>query len=484
VDAAVKLLEQVQVATADFERKGNDAIKKRAAVRELLATPDPSSVYEFASSEQSASDSGKNGVASGPCCFLTPTFDPSPGSRVFGAFGLRSDQRTERGSPWLRSTKIYSVIVGGGRVPEADTSKTGDIFSNTTVTTVTDLMRPVYRSYAPTKVTIVENRTLVHLGCPPVACPADCIPDLVWMTTVNHVQSAVGVIELKASDVSVYAGLQQVSKYAGAVAGGLHLRGVESSDIIVPAVCSNGISEQHVAVYLAAPTLPVPVVLSPVLDLLSNDGVSRAEFFRCKAKLQMEKSVLRLAAASRTSTFLLFAKGLYPHGHDKPMRPVSVGGIARSRQRFFIKSPALSDLAFECNLTRSLCHMFDVLSCVQQHDSTKDIPCYPLCFAKGLQAYPTSRSCLIFENLVALGYRSGLPDDKLTAAMFVRAFERVVVELHEFYLEPRRWDKWLLLATSKDPNQDLKKLAWDYNCINRLSFPGDECCNMPAALGH
>jgi len=96
-------------------------------------------------------------------------------------------------------------------MPEVDTSKTGDTFSNATVTIVTDLMRPVYRSYAPTKVTTVENRTLVHLGCPPVSFPADCIPDLVWMTTVNHVQSDAGVIELKASDVSVYAGLQQVS---------------------------------------------------------------------------------------------------------------------------------------------------------------------------------------------------------------------------------------------------------------------------------
>jgi len=99
VEAGVKLLKQVQVATADFERKGNDAIKKRAAVRELLATPDPSWVYEFASTEQSASDAGKNGVASGPCCFFKTTFDPSPSSRVIGAFGLRSEERTERGSP-------------------------------------------------------------------------------------------------------------------------------------------------------------------------------------------------------------------------------------------------------------------------------------------------------------------------------------------------------------------------------------------------
>lgn len=180
----------------------------------------------------------------------------------------------------------------------------------------------------------------------------------------------------------------------------------------------------------------------------------------------------------------------------------------------------------------------------------------------------TSRSCLVFENLVALGYQSGLPGDKLTAAMFVRAFERVVVELHGFrighgdlyatnlwwrldpsthqvlvtivdwdsgfflcdgvpenwaarwshtpkwrlyarmvgdghpaedacraadtyfvsvlklYLQTQRWDKWLLLATSKDPNLDLKKLVWDDNCINRLSSPGDECCDMHAALGH
>lgn len=90
----------------------------------------------------------------------------------------------------------------------------------------------------------------------------------------------------------------------GACSAALHLasRGLEPSCCFVPFISCSGTLEQHGIAYLLEPCAPCAVLTSPVLDLLSGDGVLRAVEARWVMKCIADATERRMAALLQTQT--------------------------------------------------------------------------------------------------------------------------------------------------------------------------------------
>lgn len=435
-EAAHRELDRASVEAADLEhnlRQVQGALQ-RLRVQEHVDTAAPSITTAIAvqCGSQALSDTVSNGVSDGPCCFFTPTFDPSPGGRVFAAFGVRPAAPppvSEGPRQWKVVDKVCGLAADGSPVAEIKIKKDARVPQSNSKP-VADRMSEVYTSSLPDNVKPLPKQTLRQLGCPHAFCGTqDYRPDLVLVTFVKDIPAVLSVVEFKSSACTVYSGLSQVTKYAGAAAVGLCARGVSFRDVLVPAICTNGLSEQHVAVYLATPSLPVPVVVSPVLDLLTDEGTAAAHHFRHKAMAVVAEAAKRVAACEHTPVYSAFIRQLHPRASSKDFQIMRCDHVTLPNT-LFVKAPALTAYTIKDDFTASLTYMYHVLARVQVHERAKHLACYPVCFVKGL-INARSSSGLIFPRLTLDGFNDGgLPTERRIVELYLDALRLAIDALH------------------------------------------------------
>lgn len=165
---------------------------------------------------------------------------------MFASFGVRPASPppgSESARQWRIVEKVYSLVADGRAVAKVIIEK--DVSApESKIKPVAARMSEVYSSCLPDGTKPMSKRTLRQLGCPHAFCGSnDYTPDLVLVTVINDIPALSSVVDFKSSSSTVYSGFSQVAKNAEAAAVELCARGVSFEDVLIPAVCTNGLSE-------------------------------------------------------------------------------------------------------------------------------------------------------------------------------------------------------------------------------------------------
>ena len=144
---------------------------------------------------------------------------------------------------------------------------------------------------------------------------------LSWRTDSGNTKAQEFVtfaLEVKETTHHVSDGIPQAFLAGASAALSLREAGVALADCVVPVAVSNGISEQHGAVYLLDPAMPCYVATSKVLDVMNGADLLLAAKYRITAKQHTEQlevllrdrseipfvSTISVAALSCTNLFI------------------------------------------------------------------------------------------------------------------------------------------------------------------------------------
>lgn len=99
--------------------------------------------------------------------------------------------------------------------------------------------------------------------------------------------------------------------------------------------------------------LPVPLVVSPVLGILSKDAMVAAHRFRKDARGMIARADGRVRAAADGREYSDVTKRAFPNGVEQRIAHLSVDGcVELSKSEFYMKSPALTSKVYPTNLRR------------------------------------------------------------------------------------------------------------------------------------
>jgi hypothetical protein len=222
-------------------------------------------------------------------------------------------------------------------------------------------------------------------------------PDAIFLDT-NRVPR--GIMEVKGSAIAEIEGLRQAAASAINVACFQVDRGVPPLDVIVPIVSSNGHRIQFGAVLVLPPCFPYFLPLTGGLDL--GNPSERSEI----AKM-----------------FLRIKKLL---GVPLPLPPEEIPlKVPRemSKDRYLLQ-PVDTIFCSQPNVTQSLRHIFEALKKAFDEPKCRDFVVFPICFSG------ENQRAIVFLNLVAAGYRQGVPCDNGLRNEYFESLDAAVREIH------------------------------------------------------
>lgn len=216
------------------------------------------------------------------------------------------------------------------------------------------------------------------------------------------------VLEVKETGLHVTDGLPQALLAGAEAALLLREAGIPVDQCVVPVAVSNGISEQHGAVYLLAPAMPCFVATSKILDLFDGQDLLLAAKHRLVAKHfaeELESKLFRISTdpSRNSSSFLIDAVSLE-----------TTGLYIKTNQATFFGND-------KCNAAAGTSfHELLVFQCLSNHNV--DCVVYPL--ARLMQAPVAHKSeqlslawnesslCTIYPDMSLEGFESGFHADQ------------------------------------------------------------------------
>jgi len=446
-------------------------------VRKGVSAPGPagdtSVTYRFTRPSASASDSqsSKSKPLSGPCTFILPSHDPTCPPRIFPVLQPTSEDvailAASKEGPRL-AVGMLAVTAPDGR----SLREQSDGPDNMAARTVSSVVGGLDAFYVPRGVRALKRKQLRELQQPLVYCGLDNAPDVAYGFMYAQVQYILAVQELKRPVFSPVEAIQQVSRYACAAAVGLCQGGVDHMNVLVPMIICIGHLELHGAAFMAAPSFPVAVLTSGLLNLMSKEGAAAAHLHRLKAMQQVKLSrQLVVNAASR--------------GASTSAGSSEVGVCVPRRTAWHRPSFALSTLwpKFGCATTARkvssdelLHHLTLVFQALYGGPATRFV-CFPVCYAQGILvpgASGAGLSALLFPNLEAQEYKIGLPGDLSTAKKYVVAVREAMLAVHEAGVI--HGDLYISNIMWRSPSADaveVKFIDWDTAFFAQDGVPAD-----------
>eukprot|EP01031_Cornospumella_fuschlensis_P030751 gene30751-37155_t len=275
--------------------------------------------------------------------------------------------------------------------------------------------------------------SLSQLGCSEGLAAHNSIPDglLVDVKSVPR-----GIIEVKHGTDAPSEAIRQAGSEASNIAI-CHLKmGVNSDDVCVPVIGSNGYLIQFAAVILLKPSFPTMVVLSPVLDMTSEEGLLEATRLWCCVQLMMELSLVvpsQSAVITASTCRMILDTGLY---HVKPL------------STFF---------ACTGNVQTSLHHYFRVMSRLHRDEQCRPYVLFPITVREYND--DAKQSSIVYPKLT--DYNIGLPATADLRRQFLQQLKTAVAAFHhagvahlDLYLSNVMW-------RAGDLGLQIKVIDWD-----------------------
>ena len=424
--------------------------------------------FEFPSAAASSSFLSKKRSCFGPCINTFPTHDPTFPPRIFNHL-----QPTEQSVAEVMHDKgaLHRALCAMS-VIFADGKALNESSTNRATRTVQSEVMSSNKPYLLDGVQLVENKTLGFLQQPVVYCKLGGNPNIAWAAKIGGLHHVAAIQEVKQASASPLVGLQQAGVYACAAVAGLYKAGVDLGKILVPMSVCTGVAEVHGAAYMAYPSFPVAVSTSGVLDLRTDRGAATAHLHRKLASQQMERTLqllvhlcgLRSAVPAQISsseaTIEADDAAWFQPSFSLSQVWMKIGGVSHG-------------LAPERDAV--LARMALVFTELHASPASRFV-CFPICFANDILPPGFSKnglSALLFPNLTTHGYRSGLPEDVVTARMYVAAVKEATTAMHnagvihgDMYVSNIMWR----LSSTKDA-VEVKLIDWDTAFIARDGLP-------------
>jgi hypothetical protein len=281
-----------------------------------------------------------------------------------------------------------------------------------------------------------KDCTLVDYDCGIGLATAQSVADGYFQTVDGVLR---GIWEVKHGTDTPAEGLRQGAPEASNIALHHLALGVDSDDILVPVIASNGYLIQFAAVIMLKESFPVLIALSHVLDMTNDEQLDEAARLLCCVE-----NIVSIPLKIDTGT-------------STPNARVNKADSMKLSDAFHQK-PLHTFFAATGNIQTSLHRYFKIMARLHEREMCRPFVCFPICVREFEDNVKVSS--IVFPKLT--GYSIGLPETPELRTLFIQQLKVAISAFHaagvvhmDLYLSNVMW------RIGEDSIVEIKVIDWD-----------------------